>query len=63
MHTVEKTWLTKAGLQAAVLFVNDSHRCGYVAVTDENPLWWFGFDCAHLGDAEQECERLAEQLC
>jgi len=34
-------------------------------------LWWFGFDCAHLGDrenpksleyVEKECESLAKQL-
>ena len=147
MHTIEKDWFTKAGLRAVVLFVNNSHRCGYVMlphnhflngvdysehsehlkkayekamngaigkrgtlsvisavfsddekftpeivfdvhggityaggfgkypVTSDN--WWFGFDCAHWGDAttysaegifrsvnyvSKECESLAEQI-
>jgi hypothetical protein len=145
---IEKDWATKAGLRAACLFVNDSHRCGYVGVPKGHPLfgveynestplladamkrakgeplgkrgmisllccepgedgsakpeivfdvhgsltfsgggdkypvvdsglWWFGFDCAHLGDAtkylddglfrsldyvERECESLAAQI-
>jgi hypothetical protein len=82
---IEAEWVTTAGLHAAVLFVHDSHRCGYVEVPPtsqwygvnyncvdvevhggltysemsegtyptNNPWkwWWFGFDCAHLGDA------------
>lgn len=27
---IEKTWTTKEGFKAAVLFVDNSHRCGYV---------------------------------
>jgi hypothetical protein len=87
-HIVEKDWITEAGLRACVLFVNDSHRCGYVAVpsghrlhgvscnnlyergididvhggitfsesgdkypVENDGLYWFGFDCAHSGDA------------
>jgi len=117
----EKDWTTRAGLRAVVLWVHDSHRCGYVGVPASHPLhgidyskasphleiaddtevgkrgviplalyamrdeegqkeispdiyfdvhggltysgdtadypavaegtWWFGFDCAHAGDA------------
>jgi len=85
-HTVEKTWITAAGLNAVVLMVDGGrHRCGYVAVPEGHPLhgvgygsieddidvhggitfaggrngypaegdglWWFGYDCAHAGDA------------
>ena len=87
-HTLEKDWITEAGLRACVLFVNDSHRCGYVGVpaghklhgvsynrmyeneiyldvhggltfsesgnkypVENDGLYWFGFDCAHSGDA------------
>lgn len=85
---IEKDWITTSGLRAVVLFVRNSHRCGYVGVggesslyekdynslyedgvsidvhggltfsdksekypADNNGLWWFGFDCAHSGDA------------
>jgi hypothetical protein len=82
---IEAEWITEPGLRAAVLFVHDSHRCGYVEVPpsntnygmdysdfgadvhggltysamsegtypviNERKWWWFGFDCAHLGDA------------
>ena len=92
MSVLEKDWITKSGLRAVCLFVHDSHRCGYVCVPKEHPLygvaysshsesigdspdcffdvhggltysgesgkypaegegWWFGFDCAHSGDA------------
>lgn len=86
-HIVERDWITESGLRAVVLFVNDSHRCGYVDVgansslvgktydalyeagidvevhggltysdnSKEYPVaggtHWFGFDCAHSGDA------------
>lgn len=91
-------WTTDSGYRAIVLYVNDSHHCGYVEVPRTHPLygldydsklpnytdsdhipprlddiidvhggltfsgsgtegypantdgWWFGFDCAHLGD-------------
>jgi hypothetical protein len=91
MFEVKKDWITKAGLRAVVLFVHNSHHCGYVAVSTDSPYFgkgyddealgfvavhggltfsessaslkedhplksvesvsWFGFDCAHLGDA------------
>lgn len=33
---VEKSWVTKAGLPAVVVWVNDSHRCGYVELTKDS---------------------------
>ena len=74
--TVEKTWVTQAGLPAKVLIMPMGHRCGYVGVdaktfegkgyddldvdvhggltyarTEEDGLLWYGYDCAHIGDA------------
>lgn len=37
---VEKQWTTKEGFAAGVLFIDNSHRCGYVGV-DKNH-WSFG---------------------
>lgn len=80
---LEKTWMTEAGLTAAVVVQDHGSRCGYVGVpkghaasgksyneldvdvhggltySDVNTeypapsdgLWWFGYDCAHFGDA------------
>lgn len=146
MKELEKDWITEAGLRAVVLFVNNSHRCGYVQLphnhflnginySESTPLlekaynkaiegtlgkrgpilillasgdklrmtpnmvfdvhggitysdgfssrpvpsdnWWYGFDCAHLGDRTKynddgefrsveyvaaECESLAKQI-
>lgn len=41
MSTLEKSWITQAGLKACVLLVGDpvSHRCGYVAVPKGHPLF------------------------
>lgn len=79
---LEKDWITKAGLRAAVYAQKAGHRCGYVAVpaghkyylqayddvnvdvhggltyaggsdgypVDAGDVWWFGYDCMHLGD-------------
>jgi len=38
-HTIEKEWVTKAGLKAVCLFNRNSHRCGYVAVEPDHILW------------------------
>jgi hypothetical protein len=34
----EKTWTTESGHTAVVLFVRDSHRCGYVGIRGSNAL-------------------------
>lgn len=39
---LKKTWTTKAGLTAVVLFVHESHHCGYVAVEPRHPLYGKG---------------------
>ena len=36
---IEKEWNTKAGLPAFVMFVKNSHRCGYVKVTRDHFLF------------------------
>ena len=33
-YKVVKSWVTKAGLDACILLVKNSHHCGYVAVPD-----------------------------
>ena len=33
---VEKIWVTEAGLPALVMWVHDSHRCGYVELTKDS---------------------------
>lgn len=37
-YKVEKDWITAASFRAVVIYT-DSHRCGYVAVTPEHPLF------------------------
>lgn len=36
---VEKSWVTQAGLPAAVIWVNDSHRCGYIELTKDSVFY------------------------
>ena len=36
---VEKSWVTQAGLPAVVVWVNDSHRCGYVELTKDSVFY------------------------
>lgn len=33
---IEKSWVTEAGLPAVVMWANDSHRCGYVELTEDS---------------------------
>lgn len=33
---IEKSWVTEAGLPAVVIWVHDSHRCGYVELTEDS---------------------------
>lgn len=46
-HTVEQTWVTKAGLTATVLLTKMGHRCGYVVVPDSHPLYRAAYDVPH----------------
>ena len=96
--TVEKDWITEAGLRAVVIMGSMGFRCGYVGVPTGNrlhgvdyddarqhngdwievhggltfadgkstypvvsDLWFFGYDCGHLGDGRSE-EYVAEQM-
>ena len=34
-HEIAKEWTTKAGLKAYVLYVNNSHHCGYVEAPED----------------------------
>ena len=40
---VEKEWTTEAGLEARVLFVDDSHNCGYVKIPENSKLYNVGY--------------------
>lgn len=33
-YKIVKSWITKTGLDACILLVNNSHHCGYVAIPD-----------------------------
>ena len=46
-NEVKKDWITKAGLRAVVLFVNDSHHCGYVALEKDHPLYGVSYGEKH----------------
>lgn len=39
---LQKEWKTKSGHDAKVIWVNNSHRCGYVRIPEDHPL--FGID-------------------
>lgn len=40
MIDLEKEWTTQAGLLACVVFSNNSHRCGYVHVSESSPYFY-----------------------
>lgn len=40
---VEKLWFTNAGLIAVVLMTDMGHRCGYVGLTPQHPLYGVGY--------------------
>lgn len=44
--SVERDWITEAGLRAVCLVVRNSHRCGYVEVPVGHPLHGLGYDTA-----------------
>ena len=39
MMQIKKRWTTKAGYAAVVLWVRDSHHCGYVRVPENHPFY------------------------
>lgn len=41
---LEKEWITKAGFLARAGMVNESHRCGYVAVGPDHPLFGVNYN-------------------
>lgn len=41
--TLAKYWVTKAGLQAAIIFTRQKFYCGYVGVPKEHPLFEVGY--------------------
>jgi hypothetical protein len=48
--SIEKDWITNAGLRAVVVMTERGHRCGYVGLTDGHPLFGVGYSqpCASL---------------
>lgn len=55
-YLVEKDWITKAGLRAVVISFRH-HRCGYVGISGEHPLYEIKYSdpthLFHLKDAEE----------
>lgn len=49
-HELKKDWITEAGLRAVVLFVNESHHCGYVELWENHPLEGIDYDQPIPGD-------------
>lgn len=47
-HDVVNDWTTKAGLRAVVLFIKDSHHCGYVAIPKDHPLHGVAYNTKHV---------------
>ena len=43
-HKIEKEWVTESGLKAAVLFVHESHYCGYVILDKDHPWYEDSYD-------------------
>ena len=39
MMQIKKRWTTDAGYEAVVLWVRDSHHCGYVRVPENHPFY------------------------
>ncbi|TAA11265.1 hypothetical protein EA658_16510 [Pseudoxanthomonas winnipegensis] len=53
--TIERDWITTAGLRAVVYFVDDmGHRCGYVAVPEGHPLFGVGYDEAKPAQLDED---------
>ena len=43
-HIIEREWMTKAGLKAVVLYVNNSHNCGYIVLDKGHPYFGKEYD-------------------
>jgi hypothetical protein len=67
--TVERDWITSAGLRAVVIMVEDmGHRCGYVGLPVEHPLFGVGYSDkspALKANMERSTEKLSpiDVLC
>lgn len=45
---IEKEWTTKEGLDARVVFIKNSHRCGYVSVKKDHWLYGVGYNDLYI---------------
>lgn len=54
--TIEKKWITKAGFEAVAVLTRGRHRCGYVGVPADHPLYGVAYDspCEYLTFPEGE---------
>jgi hypothetical protein len=43
-YDIEKDWTTKAGLRAVVIMTDLGHRCGYVGIPKEHPLYGVSYN-------------------
>ena len=41
---IEKDWISEAGLRCVCLIVRGTHRCGYVQVSNDSPLFGMNYD-------------------
>lgn len=43
-YKIEKDWITVAGLRAVVVMTDLGHRCGYVGVSEQHPLYGVAYN-------------------
>lgn len=58
-YEVEKDWETKSGLRAVAILITGRHRCGYVGVPKDHPLFGFEYHdhCPALADAFEKAKQ------
>lgn len=60
--TIEKDWVTAAGLRAVVLMGDMGHRCGYVGVDNDHPLFAIDYRETHPSltlDTKRSTEKMS----
>ena len=67
-YIVEKDWLTSAGFRAVVTMGSMGHRCGYVGVNKDHPLYEKDYndslDCINIDESEEIGKRsILSLLC
>ena len=52
MTDIVKSYVTEEGYKAVILYVGDSHHCGYIGVTKDHSLYWKHYDDILCADIE-----------